>query len=182
MPPRVFPHRFARLLELPWRRLVLSPQALAARLPLRADSHVLEVGAGSGYYGVEVAKHVPRGRSVMFDVQPEMLERARAKTAAAGLSHAGFATADAAALPFAAATFDVVFMVTVFGELGDAGACLREARRVLRPAGTLSISEHLPDPDFSAFASVQRVVERNGFTVLDRLGPRWAWTANFRLA
>ena len=149
----VFPHQFSWLLELPWRRLVLSPEALASRLPLRADSVVLELGAGSGYYSVQVAQRVGTGRLELFDVQAEMLGRCRAKCVAAGLTNVGYVVGDAAALPFGRACFDVVFMVAVLGEVLDQAGCLTSVRRVLKPGGVLSISEHLPDPDFTTLYS-----------------------------
>lgn len=66
----VFPHQFAWILELPWRRAVLSPEALASRLRLRPAANVLEIGSGSGYYSVALARSIPRGRLQLFDLQP----------------------------------------------------------------------------------------------------------------
>jgi uncharacterized protein len=175
----VFPHQLAWFLELPLRRLVLSPQLLASRLPLRRDAAVLEIGVGSGYYAVEVARRIPGGHLELFDIQPEMLERCGARLASAGLANVGFTLGDGASLPFAAARFDVVYMVTVFGELHDQDACLRGIRRVLKPTGVLSISEHLPDPDFTSFPVLRRRVEGAGFRCANRFGSRWAYTANF---
>lgn len=176
----VFPHQLAWILELPWRRIVLSPEALASRLPLRPDASVLELGPGSGYYSVEVARRIPAGRLELFDIQAEMLDRCRARCAAAGLTNVGYTVGDAAALPFADGRFDLVYMVTVFGEVRDEDGLLRSVKRVLRPGGTLSISEHLPDPDFTPLGALRRRVEGQGFALERRYGPRLAFTANFR--
>jgi ubiquinone/menaquinone biosynthesis C-methylase UbiE len=176
----VFPHELSWVLELPWRRLVLSPQLLASRLPLRPDASVLELGPGGGYYSVEVARHIPAGRLELFDIQSEMLDRCLAKCLSAGLTNVGFTVGDAAALPFADARFDVVFMVTVFGEVHDQDACLGSIKRVLRPNGALSISEHLPDPDFTALGALRRRAAKFGFALEQRYGSRFAYTANFR--
>lgn len=175
----VFPHQLAWFLELPWRRFLLSPRSLAARLPLRSDSSVLEIGPGSGYYSLEVAKRVPEGHLVLFDLQPEMLAWCRAKCEAAGIGNVECAQGDGAELPFADGRFDLVYMVTVFGEIRDREGCLRSIRRVLKPTGTLSISEHLPDPDFSSLETLRKSVESHGFVLTSRYGPRWAYTANF---
>ena len=178
----IFPHQMAWFLELPWRRLVLSPRLLASRLPLRPDACVLEIGAGSGYYSVEVARRVPDGRMELFDIQPEMLERCRRKVEAAGLANVGYTHGDGASLPFADGRFDVVYMVAVFGEIGDPAGCLEGIRRVLKPGGVLSISEHLPDPDFSPPGALRKAVERHGFMLEKQSGRRWAYTASFRPA
>jgi uncharacterized protein len=176
----IFPHQLAWFLELPVRRLVLSPVAMASRLSLRADVSVLEIGPGSGVYSLEVARRIPAGRLELFDIQPEMLARCRAKCAAAGLTNVGFTTGDGASLPFPDASFDLVYMVTVFGEVHDQDACLRSIRRVLKPAGVLSISEHMPDPDFTPFDALRRQAGARGFRLEARFGSRWAYTANFR--
>jgi ubiquinone/menaquinone biosynthesis C-methylase UbiE len=176
----IFPHQLAWFLELPVRRLVLSPELMASRLPLRPDASVLEIGPGSGVYSLEVARRIPAGRLELFDIQPEMLARCRARCAAAGLANVSFTLGDGASLPFPDARFDLVYMVTVFGEVHDQDACLQGIRRVLKPAGVLSVSEHMPDPDFTPFDALRRQAEGRGFQFQERFGSRWAYTANFR--
>lgn len=175
----VFPHEMSLFLDLPWRNVLLSPRTLAARLPLTTTSRVLEVGAGSGFYSVEVARAIPDGRLELSDLQPEMLRKARRKLEAGGLRNVGYTAADAGRLPFEEDSFDLLFLVTVLGEIADRGAFLREARRVLKPGGVLSVSEHLPDPDFSPCAKVRPLVERTGFKFVGRDGAWWSYTANF---
>jgi ubiquinone/menaquinone biosynthesis C-methylase UbiE len=175
----VFPHEMSFLLELGWRNLVLSPRRLAARLPLTTASRVLEVGAGPGFYSAEVARLVPGGRLELLDLQPEMLGKARRKLEIEGLTNVGYTVADAGQLPFGDDAFDLIFLVAVPGEMADRGAFLGEARRVLRSGGALSISEHLPDPDFSPCARVKSLVEAAGFEFMGRGGSRWSYTANF---
>lgn len=178
----VFPHQMAFFLELPWRRLVLSPRQLADRLRLEPDARVLEVGAGSGFYSVEVARRLPAGWLDLLDVQPEMLEKARRKLADAGIAHVGFHASDAAGLPFADGSFEVVYLVTVLGEIASRDAFLDETRRVLRPGGVLSVSEHLPDPDFLSAATVRALGGAHGFELVRRDGPAWSHTVTLRRA
>lgn len=176
----VFPHEMSFFLDLPWRNIMLSPQKLVARLALTATSHVLEVGAGSGFYSVEVARRISEGHLELLDLQPEMLKKAQQKIEAKGLSNVGYTLADAGLLPFKEESFDALFLVAVLGEIAHQKAFLREAYRVLKPEGMLSVSEHLPDPDFSSFAKVKSLVEKEGFEFRERYGARWSYTANFR--
>ena len=176
----VFPHEMSFLLELPWRSLVLSPQELIARLNLTATSRVLEVGAGSGFYSVGVARKISKGHLELLDLQPEMLKKSRRKLEAEGLANVGYTLADAGELPLKANSFDVIYLVAVLGEIADQRAFLREAHRVLKPAGILSISEHLPDPDFSTPAKVKSLAAKEGFEFMNRYGRWWSYTANFR--
>lgn len=176
----VFPHQFAWVLELPWRRLVLSPEALNARLPVAPAANVLEVGSGSGYYSVALARMVPLGRLQLFDLQPEMLARSVTRCAVHGVSNVAFAVGDASALPFRDEHFDLVCMVTVLGEVRNRRLAIQAIARTLRPGGVLSVSEHLPDPDFIRFTRLRSDLEPAGFDFVARFGSPIAYTANFR--
>jgi ubiquinone/menaquinone biosynthesis C-methylase UbiE len=176
----VFPHEMSFILDLPWRNIILSPQNLVARLALTATSRVLEVGTGSGFYSVEVARSVSGGRLELSDLQPEMLKKAQKRLEANGLPNVGYTLADAGRLPFKEDAFDALFLVTVLGEVANRKAFLSEAHRVLKPGGVLSISEHLPDPDFLPFAKVRSLVEEERFEFFKRYGAGWSYTVNFR--
>ena len=176
----VFPHQFAWVLELPWRRLVLSPEALSARLPLQPTANVLEVGSGSGYYSVALARMVPHGRLQLFDLQPEMLARSVTRCAVHGVTNVNFAAGDARALPFRDGHFDLVCMVTVLGEIPERRLAIQAIACTLRSGGVLSVSEHLPDPDFIRFKRLRSELETSGFDFGGRFGSPMAYTANFR--
>jgi ubiquinone/menaquinone biosynthesis C-methylase UbiE len=178
--PGIYPSQFAGLLLSPLRRLILSPEALADRLHLAETAVVLEVGSGPGYFSGAVARRLPRGHLELLDVQPEMLERARARLDRAGLRNVGFTLADAARLPFDDETFDVAFLVTVLGEVVDRVTVLGELGRALCPAGWLSITEQAGDPDRLSLTALQAEVEQAGFELSETYRGRLSYTANFR--
>jgi ubiquinone/menaquinone biosynthesis C-methylase UbiE len=142
---------------------------------------VLEVGCGSGVFSVEVARRLPRGHLELFDLQQEMLDKARQKIEAAGLAAlVGCTQGDARKLELPTTGFDVAFLVAVLGEIAEPRECLRALHRVIRPGGLLSITEHLPDPDFSRFPRLRELVGRQGFEFSEPFGPPWSYTATFR--
>lgn len=142
---RVYPHQAARALLNPLRRLIVSPDRLVRWMGVRADDRVLELGCGPGYFSPTLVRAAATGTVVLFDVQREMLQMARDR--AAGVGTCQLVQGDALALPFAAASFDRVLMVTVLGETGDPGACLLEIHRVLSPGGCLVNVEQRGDTD-----------------------------------
>ena len=175
-----FPHQMSFILELPLRGLLITPSQLADRLHLTKNAKVLEVGCGSGVFSVEVARRLPRGHLELFDLQPEMLEKARQKIEAAGLAKVvGYTQGDARQPKLPTAGFDVAFLVAVLGEVPEPRKCLAALYRVIRPGGLLSITEHLPDRDFSRFSQLRALVEQEGFAFSERFGPPWSYTANF---
>lgn len=178
--PGVFPHQMTWILDLPGRGLLMSAKTVASRLAVTADANVLEVGPGSGYYSVEVAKRVRDGSLTLLDLQPEMLEKSARRLREAGVTNHRTVRYDGGALPFEDGCFDAIFLVTVFGEIEGREAFLSEAWRVLRPGGVISITEHHPDPDFEPAGVVGACLERHGFVVEAKLGWRWAYTLNAR--
>ncbi len=175
-----FPHQFAWLIDNPLRRLLLTPQELADRLSLTEADRVLEVGPGSGYFSLELARRIPDGRIELLDLQPEMLAKVRRKLDTQGIRNVGYTTDDASArIPFSDQSFDVTLLVCVLGEVQDAKACLRELFRILRFGGLLAIHEHVPDPDRISFSALRPFVESEGFRFQKRWGPPWNYTATF---
>ena len=174
----VFPHQMAWFLDLPGRGVIMSAQTVAERLPIKPDAQVLEIGPGSGYYSVAVAKRIPQGVLTLLDIQQEMLQTRATKLKAAGISNFLTPQSDGKSLPFVDNSFDALFMVTVFGEIEAQASFLAEAARVLKPGGVLSITEHHPDPDFETAEQVAATLQRHGFVPLQKLGWRWAYTLN----
>lgn len=175
-----YPHELAFLLTLPLRRLIQPPGALLRRLGLARDSHVLEIGPGPGYFSVDVARAVPSGRLVLYDLQREMLAKTRRRLARDRAANAAFVQGDGARLPFRAGSFDVAFLVAVLGEVPDPEACVESLRRVLRPGGLLSLSETIGDPDALSQEQARALVERNGFEVEAVFTDRVGFTMNAR--
>jgi ubiquinone/menaquinone biosynthesis C-methylase UbiE len=178
----VFPHQLTWILDLPGRGLIMSARTVANRLPIAPDAEVLEIGPGSGYYSVEVAKRIPKGHLKLLDIQQGMLDKSAEKLRAAGLSNFSTHLSDGQSMPFDGGTLDAIFLVTVFGEIEARDDFLREARRVLRPGGILSITEHHPDPDFEGSAEVANAAQAHDFVPIQILGWRWAYTLNLAAA
>jgi len=171
----IFPPRYAWFLEGRWRRLVLSPERLRQRVALSPELTVLEIGSGGGYYARPLSAFVHR--LIAIDLQAEMLHRLRSKSNSLLLLPV---RADATHLPVAGSSIDVVLAVTVLGEVSSAQRTIAEVRRVLRPGGVLSVSEHWPDPDFLSFSQVNELCRESGFQLTTRYGVRFSYTANFR--
>lgn len=119
--------------------LTLAARHLAARTPVRAGDHVLDVACGTGTVALALAERVgPHGSVTGTDLAPEMVEVARRK--GVGGANLRFEVADGADLPFGDATFDVVTCAAGLFFLPDMTAGLREWRRVLRPGGRVVFS------------------------------------------
>ena len=176
-----FPHELSWLINNPIRRLFIAPETLADRIGISESNQILEIGPGSGYFSPELARRVPLGRLELFDVQVEMLDKARRKLGALGFHNVGFTQGNASVdLPFQDAQFDLAVLVTVLGEVPDRDACIESLHRVLRLNGVVAIHEHLPDPDFINFEQLKPTLVRHGFRLQRQHGKWWNYTATFQ--
>ena len=115
---------------------------LCEALDLRAGSRVLDVAAGNGNATLAAARRWCD--VVSTDYVPSLLERGRLRAAADGLS-VEFKEADAEALPFADASFDVV--VSTFGVMftPDQDKAAAELLRVCRSGGKIGLANWTPE-------------------------------------
>jgi trans-aconitate methyltransferase len=117
-----------------WAREVI------ARLRLRGDERVLDVGCGDGKVTAEIARAVPRGRVLGVDVSPEMIAFARMAFPTGMTPNLAFQICDARKLGALGGEFDLVFSNAALHWVDDHEAFLRGAAAVLRPGGRLMVS------------------------------------------
>jgi ubiquinone/menaquinone biosynthesis C-methylase UbiE len=157
--------------------LITRPRLLEALGP-RPWETVLEVGPGTGYYTLTVAREVERLH--VLDLQPEMLDHTLRRASAAGVSNVEPRQGDARALPYADDSFDAAYLVAVLGEIPDQDAALRELRRVVRPGGRLVVGELFGDPHMVGEKALRRRGEAAGWRLERRIGPRLGFFAVLR--
>jgi SAM-dependent methyltransferase len=117
-------------------------ELLIEQLDVRSTERVLDVATGSGNAAIAAAR---RGCEVVgVDYVPALLERARRRTKAEGLS-VDYVEGDAEALTFLDGSFDVV--TSVFGAMfaPDQDRTASELLRVTRSGGRIGIVAHSPE-------------------------------------
>ncbi len=107
-------------------------------LALRPGDRVLDVGCGSGAVALQFRAHTDgRNPLTALDLSPYLLGEARIAAERAGVDIA-FEEGSAEALPFADASFEAAYSITVLEEC-DAARALAELRRVVKPGGRVAV-------------------------------------------
>jgi ubiquinone/menaquinone biosynthesis C-methylase UbiE len=97
----------------------------------------LEIGAGTGYFSLNLLQAGAIGRATATDISPGMLATLEENAERLGLE-VRTAAAEAETLPFPDQSFDLVFGHAVLHHIPDLTLAFSEFSRVLRPGGTLA--------------------------------------------
>ncbi len=140
---RVMGHEGADWLDRPERGQEEQPDRALDAIGIQEGAHVADVGAGSGYFTVRLARRVgSRGKVYAVDIQREMLARLDRRLKADNIGNVELVLSDDSDPRLAAASVDLILMVDVYHELAHPQEMLRRMRAALRPGGRLVLIEY----------------------------------------
>ena len=154
------------------RDLEEAPDTALDIISVKKGSTVADIGAGSGYMTVRLAKRVgDKGMVYANDIQPAMLELLERRLKSAKLTNVTpiLGSIDDPKLP--PASIDMALMVDVYHELSRPQEMLRHIREALKPGGRLVLLEYRKeDPSIPirpehkmSVAEAKRELEAEGF-------------------
>jgi ubiquinone/menaquinone biosynthesis C-methylase UbiE len=169
------------------RAWVQAPHPFITRARLREalqpkpGERVLEIGPGTGYYSLDLARWLEPGGGALeiFDLQQEMLDHTLRRAGEADVANITGIRGDAQRLPFEEDRYDAAVMTAMLGEVPDQDAALREVARVLKPGGRLVVGELFGDPHWVAPGALRRRAEAAGLRSDGRFGPPFGGFSRF---
>ena len=109
---------------------------------INGDKVILDIGAGSGYYSLAIAKELITGKVICLDLSEEMLHRLEQKAEKEDLKdRIQILKGEASSSGLANESVDLVVSNHLLHEVSNPEAVLREMHRVLRPNGWAIITD-----------------------------------------
>ncbi|MBI2685719.1 MAG: class I SAM-dependent methyltransferase [Acidobacteria bacterium] len=119
-----------------------NPAKAVAELGLKPGMTVCDLGAGTGFYAVRMARLVgSSGKVYAVDIQPRMLELLRKRLASAGIKNVEPVLGAEAETNLPAASQDLIILVDVYHEFSKPQEMLRSIRKALKDDGRLVLLE-----------------------------------------
>ena len=154
--------KWAKEFDNPERDAWQRPEEILDALNLQRNSFVADIGAGTGYFSVKLAKRIPEGKILAADTEPDMVRYLGERALREHLPNLVpvQASADAANLPD---PVDIVLVVDTYHHIGNRIQYFAKLKSSLRTGGRLVIIDFKADspngPPAQHRISPQKVTE-----------------------
>jgi len=140
---------WAKRFDDPARDAWQKPDEVIAWLGLAPGDVVADVGAGTGYFAMRLAKAVPQGKVLASDIEPDMVRYLGERAAKEGITNVvtiqGAAGDPRLGETAAAGAPTVVLLCDVAHHIADRPAFFTRVREQLAPGGRVVIIDFEPD-------------------------------------
>lgn len=138
------PAKFAKSFDDPARDAWQMPDRVIQSLRLETSKSLADIGAGTGYFSLRLAKSAPSATVYAVDIEPSMVEYLK-KRAASEHAMNVMPVLAAAASPNLPAPVDLVLIVDTYHHLPSRVSYFRALRRSLTPMGRIAIIDFRKD-------------------------------------
>ena len=119
------------------------PDRVIAALGLKPGQSVADIGAGTGYFTIRLAKSSAAPNVFAIDIEHSMVEYTRQRAANEGLKNVTGVVANAASANIPEPV-DLILIVDTFHHIPNREAYFRNLQSSLKPGGRLAIIDWLP--------------------------------------
>lgn len=129
----------SQMLDDPARDEWQRPDEVLRALALSPSMTVADVGAGTGYFAVRLARAVPQGEVVATDVEPAMVRHLAERARAERLTNLRAVLSTPGSAGLGPGSVDAILVVHVWHHVHDRAALARDLAAALRPGGLLLV-------------------------------------------
>ncbi|MGE0195872.1 MAG: trans-aconitate 2-methyltransferase [Methylocystis sp.] len=138
------PEKWSAVLDKDDRAAWQKPDQVIDALKLPKDARVADIGAGTGYFSVRLARRLPDAKIFAADAEPKMVDFLSARAKRENLSNM-IATPVTISDPKFPEPLDLALFVNAYGQNADAVAYYTKLRSQLKPDGRVALILARPD-------------------------------------
>jgi len=170
---KVMGHPAIGWLERDDREKEEAPAKAIAALELKPDAVIADIGAGSGYYSFRISPKVPKGKVIAVDIQPEMLEFLKKRSAELAVTNVAphLGKVDSVNLP--PASIDAALMVDAYHEFSHPAEMLASLHAALKPGGRIYLLEFRGEDPKVPIKPLHKMTEAQARKELEAAGFRF---------
>ena len=176
---KVMGHLGAGWLERPQREQEERTDLLVENLNLQPSNHVVDLGAGSGYFSFRIAPKVPQGKVYAVDISKEMLAIVRAKMKKMKFENVMPVHSTITDLNVKEGTIDCIFIVDAYHEFSHPLEMGQSIFRALKPGGKLILIEYRLEDPLVPIKKLHKMSQKQAVKELSVVGLQWSKTLDF---
>jgi protein-L-isoaspartate O-methyltransferase len=166
----VMSHYGISWLERPEREKEERVTLLLKNMNLKPGMAVADIGAGSGYHAVRMAKMVGDGIIYAVDVEPKMIDYLNKKIKDEGYKNIKTILGKEQSVELPAASIDIMIMVDVYHELSFPYEMARSMLDALKPGGKLFLIEYRAEDSTVPIKQVHKMTQKQAVKELKAAG------------
>lgn len=174
---KVMGHLGAGWLERPERVQQERTDLLIEKLALKPTDHVIDLGAGSGYFSFRMAPLVPQGKVYAVDISPEMLAIVRAKMRKSNAENIEPVLSTVTDLKLEKNSADCVLIVDAYHEFSHPLEMGKSIYDTLRPGGKLVLIEYRMEDPGIPIKKLHKMSQKQAIEEISAVGLKWEETS-----
>lgn len=153
---------------------------LLENLPLKRGSVAADIGAGTGYFSLPMARRVGvEGRILAVDIQPEMLAIITDRVKAQGLGNVDTILATETDPRLPPNTVDLALLVDAYHEFSHPREVMQGIAAGLKPGGYVVLIEYRAEDPSVPIKRLHKMTEAQAIAELEAAGLQWIVTRDF---
>lgn len=170
---KVMGHPAIGWLERGIREQEEAPSRAIEALDLRPNDVIADIGAGSGYYAFRISPKVPLGKVIAIDIQPEMLDFLRRKSAELSITNVVPHQGNIDDLKLPESSLDAALMVDAYHEFSHPAEMLASLHHALKPGGRVFLLEFRGEDERVPIKPLHKMTEAQARRELEAAGFRF---------